>query len=202
VSTREDAEKALFLGKLPRPRRRVVAITASAVGVVAVALCVLLATRPGPSAVDAGTALIGKPAPPISGRSLIGNAEVSLAQDKGRFVYVDFFASWCVPCSTEAPVLAAFLLEHGHTKAVAVLGVDIDDSSGAGAQFLRRTFATWPAIEDQSGANSIALSYGVDDPPQGFLISPDGRVLDRIVGALKSPAQLDSLIQAARTGRA
>jgi cytochrome c biogenesis protein CcmG/thiol:disulfide interchange protein DsbE len=166
-----------------------------------IGFCVLLATRPGPSAVNAGTALIGKPAPPIAGRSLIGGGEVSLSSDKGRFVYVDFFASWCAPCTSEAPVLAAFLLEHGRSHNVAVLGVDIDDTAGQGAQFLKRTFATWPAVEDVSGADSIAVSYGVDDPPQGYLIAPDGRVLDRIVGALKSPAQLDALIEAFRGGR-
>ncbi|MGA3353914.1 MAG: TlpA family protein disulfide reductase, partial [Acidimicrobiales bacterium] len=52
--------------------------------------------------------------------------------------------------------------------------------------------ATWPSLVDPG--ERIAISYGVDDPPQSFLIAPDGRVVDRILGGV-TVAGLDRLVE-------
>jgi len=60
------------------------------------------------------------------------------------------------------------------------MGVVFGDTAANAAAFERQAGATWPSVVDPDEA--IAISYGVDDPPQSFLIAPDGKVVDRILG--------------------
>ncbi|MFZ2058564.1 MAG: hypothetical protein WAV54_14250, partial [Acidimicrobiales bacterium] len=60
------------------------------------------------------------------------------------------------------------------------------------AAFERQVGATWPSVVDPD--EQIAISYGVDDPPQSFLVSPHGRVADRILGGVTVGA-LDRLVE-------
>jgi cytochrome c biogenesis protein CcmG/thiol:disulfide interchange protein DsbE len=166
-------------GRARRYRRALVA--SAAVAVVVAVLIAVLATRSTPPGAIATTSLGGKPAPGISGRAIVGGGRVSLAALRGRDVVVDFFASWCQPCQDEAAALETFLFAH-RAEHVAILGVDIDDSASNARSFLQQTGATWPAVEDPGGSASIATAYGVADPPESFLVAPDGRVVGYIVG--------------------
>jgi cytochrome c biogenesis protein CcmG/thiol:disulfide interchange protein DsbE len=125
--------------------------------------------------------LIGKLAPPVAGRNLAGGTS-SLTGLRGRWVLLNFFASWCPPCRSESPDLVKFAYGHPDGQSVAVLGVVYGDTSANAAAFERQVGATWPSVVDPG--EQIAISYGVDDPPQSFLISPDGRVVDRILGGV------------------
>jgi cytochrome c biogenesis protein CcmG/thiol:disulfide interchange protein DsbE len=75
---------------------------------------------------------------------------------------------------------------------VAVLGVVYGDTAANAAAFEQQVGATWPSVLDPN--ETIAINYGVDDPPQSFLIAPDGRVVDRILGGVTVGA-LDRLVQ-------
>lgn len=171
----------------PRRARYLVASLAVVLGV----LVAVLATRSTPPGTDAYSSLGGKIAPPVSGRAIVGGEQVSLASLRGKYVLLDFFASWCAVCEVEVPQIEAFLFTHRASHDVAVLGVDGADSASDGAAFLKRTGATWPAIEDSSG--DIELAYGVTGPPASFLIAPDGRVIAKIVGGATA-ATLDRLV--------
>ena len=154
-------------------RRWTTLATAGTAGVVAIALVVVLATRPPASASQANSPLLGKPAPSLSGAGLHGGT-VDLASMSGRFVLVNFFASWCGPCHQEAAELNR--LSHR----LSVLGVTYNDTPGAAAAFLASTGAQWPAVVDSSGR--IAVTYGVRGPPESYLIDPEGTVEAKVLG--------------------
>jgi cytochrome c biogenesis protein CcmG/thiol:disulfide interchange protein DsbE len=153
------------------------------VGVVAVCLVAVLATRPPANMVIARSPLVGKPAPSIVAKSFDG-ATVSLASMRGRWVLVNFFASWCDACRQEEPQLEQFLYAHPGGSRTQVLGVLYGDTEGNGKAFQASDGATWPSVVDDDGA--IAESYGVGSLPRSYLVNPAGRVVASIDGAVTS----------------
>ena len=153
--------------------RRRALIGALVAGSLLIAFVVVLATRPPAAVNQVDSPLLGRPAPAVAGPGLSGGA-VSLASMRGRFVLVNFFASWCGPCHVEAAALVS--LSHR----IDLLGVTYDDSSASAAAFLASTGSHWPAEADPDGA--IALSFGVRGPPESYLISPDGTVVAKVLG--------------------
>ncbi|HVB06927.1 MAG TPA: TlpA disulfide reductase family protein [Acidimicrobiales bacterium] len=147
---------------------------------------------PGPAA----NPLVGEQAPAISGADLLSGRVERLGSLHGRYVLVSFFASWCAPCAGEAPQLASFAFTD--RKVASVLGVVFDDSAGNAAGFLRRYGATWPAVADPT--SDIAVAYGVANPPQSFLVSPAGRVVAWLPGAVTAGAAERELQKAESEG--
>jgi cytochrome c biogenesis protein CcmG/thiol:disulfide interchange protein DsbE len=165
-------------GALRRKPARMIAI---AVGLVLIAFVAVLASRSTTPGTTAQSPLLGQPAPPISGIDVMNGHKVSLASERGHYVVVAFFASWCGPCITETPQLVAFLYAERAIH-VSVLGVIYDDSVGNAVSFLRSYGAKWPAVADTKG--DIAAEYGVDDPPEAYVIAPNGRVVAWIPGGV------------------
>lgn len=179
----------------PPSRRHLARWIALGTALVMAVVIGVLATRRPAAVVEADTPLLGKPAPQISGRSLEGT-EVNLASLRGRFVVVNFFASWCEPCAEEAPHLVAWAYAHkSGPNAVSLIGVPFDDPPSAVLGFMRSTGAFWPVVPDPSG--KLALEYGVRGPPETFVIAPDGRVIAHYDGPVTG-RQLDSLLARAR----
>ena len=112
---------------------------------------------------------------------------------------LNFFASWCPPCRAESPDLVKFAYSRPADQRVAVLGVVYGDTASNAAAFERQVGATWPSVVDPN--EQIAISYGVDDPPQSFLVAPDGRGADRILGGVTVGA-LDRLVEHALAAHA
>lgn len=152
---------------------------------VLIGFSILLATRKPVSMQTVSSPLLNKSAPSFSGTSLSGK-RISLSDYSGRFVLLNFFASWCSPCHTEEPALVKFANENND---VSVVGIPYDDSNSSAIGFLRSYGADYQAVEDPQG--QIALKYGVTQPPLTYLIAPNGVILTEIIG----PVNLTSLNQ-------
>ena len=113
---------------------------------------------------------------------------VSLASFKGKYVLVDFWASWCKPCRMENPnVLAAY--ERFKSKNFTVLGVSLDKSREAWIKAIEDDKLVWSQVSDlKFWNNAVAQQYRIQQIPQNLLIDPNGK----IVGKNLRGAELDS----------
>jgi thiol-disulfide isomerase/thioredoxin len=98
---------------------------------------------------------------------------VSLAQLKGQVVYVDFWASWCVPCRISFPALEALYKEHG-AQGFVVIGVNKDVSAADAQRFLAKVPVTFTLVAD--GGDAAARGFDVKAMPSGYLIDRKGVV--------------------------
>lgn len=172
---------------------------AVAVAVVAVALIALLATRDPSRNTAAASPLISKPAPEVIAPDLEGST-VRLSQFRGRYVVLNFFASWCVPCAREHDDLQRFSTRHGSsgTGDAQVVAVLFDDEPAEARAFFEERGGDWPVLVDPRG--KVALDFGVRGPPESFVVDPEGFVIARIVGEV-TDAGLDRLLAEAERQR-
>jgi cytochrome c biogenesis protein CcmG/thiol:disulfide interchange protein DsbE len=136
------------------------------------------------------SALVGKPAPsfdlpPLPGLQAPGLASADL---RGRVSLVNVWASWCVPCRDEHPMLMA-LARDGRIR---VLGLNYKDQPENARRFLGVHGNPFAAVGvDASGRT--AIDWGVYGVPETFVVGPDGRILYKHVGPLTEQAVRDVL---------
>jgi len=171
---------------------RVARWAAVAVAMVMVGLVALLATRDASRNTAAASPLISKPAPEVIAPDLDGTT-IRLSQYRGRYVVLNFFASWCVPCAREHDDLQRFATRHGAsgTGDAQVVAVLFDDEPAEARAFFEERGGDWPVLVDSRG--KVALDFGVRGPPESFVVDPDGVVVARIVGEVTDTG-LDRLI--------
>jgi peroxiredoxin len=156
----------------PRRRRgRLVLWSALAVLVVFAVLLAFLATV---GSTKANSRLLGKPAPALNGRQLADGRPITLADFSGRWVLVNFAASWCIPCQEEMPALQQFSRSAARYHAT-VLTVTYDASDTSGLRsMLANDHATWPAVADAAADVTWGVHGGI---PQSYLVSPQGLIV-------------------------
>lgn len=95
-----------------------------------------------------------------------------------RPIYVDFWASWCVPCAQSFPWLNTVQSRYG--EALRIVAVNVDEDARAAERFLRRYPADFAVVYDPAG--ELARHYAVQGMPSALLLSPAGEVLWQHVG--------------------
>ncbi len=129
--------------------------------------------------------MIGKPAPAIQGTDLSGKP-VDSAALKGNVVLVVFWASWCVPSSTEIAWLDKAYNDY-QARGFRILGINLDLLQKDGPKletvmpnikrFLIDHNVRWPNLVNGTGAQDYAAAYGVAEIPTNVLIGRDGNVI-------------------------
>lgn len=171
--------------------QRVVAVV---VGLAVVALVGVLATRQTAVERDAASPLLGRDAPLFSGESVLDGTRFSLAEQRGRWVVLNVFASWCVPCVREHPDLVRF--HERNVKAgsdVVLVSAVFDDARSDVRRFFAERGGSWPVIQD----SKLLVDYAITGVPETMLISPAGQVLWKQARQVS----LDDLEGALATGR-
>lgn len=167
---------------------------AVAVAVPVTMLILVLATRPSAESKTVESPLLGKPAPAAEGTTVDGQ-HASLADVRGRWVVVNFFATWCTPCRDEHPDLVRFQDSHRAAGDATILAVVYSDMPSAVRDFRAKEGGDWPMLTDPDGR--IALDYGVGGVPESFLVNPDGIIVSKILGGVRS-ADLERLLAQAQ----
>jgi len=169
----------------PRKPRRNFLVALPLVGFLALAALFYVGLGAGdPSRLP--SALIGKPVPPtelppvpgleVNGKAVPGLSNATFA---GSVSLVNVWASWCVPCHDEAPLLEAL----GKDKRIKLLGINYKDAPDNARRFLNRYGNPFAATgRDENGRTSI--DWGVYGVPETFLIGRDGRIAYKLIGPI------------------
>ena len=106
-------------------------------------------------------------------------APLDLSNYQGKIVWLDFWASWCVPCRRSFPWLNKVLAQYEDDGFV-VVGVNLDKDAELVREFLMETPADFPIIYDPEG--KLARQFGVIGMPSSFIIGRDGQIVTDHVG--------------------
>ena len=131
---------------------------------------------------------IGATAPAFTLRRLDGPGTVSLASLRGRPVVLNFWASWCEPCKTEAAVLERDWTSY-RRRGVVFLGVDYHDLNSDGRRFVSAHALTFPMLQDGSG--NVTTRYGISQVPETYVLNRQGRVVAHLRGPISDPGFAD-----------
>ena len=116
---------------------------------------------------------VGDPVPDRTLPVLGGPGQGSIADERGRWVLVNLWASWCVPCREEAPELDRFAQRY-RKRGVSVLGINVQDNSDDALAFLREYRVGYPQLRSIGDERSEA--FGSTGVPENFLVDPRGRL--------------------------
>lgn len=123
---------------------------------------------------------------------------IDLRELRGTAVVLNFWASWCIPCRTEAPLLQRDWTRHAE-DGVLFLGLNMQDVRSDAHTFLRTFKQTYPQIRDPN--NATARAWGVSGIPETFFIGRGGRIVGHVIGVVTAQ-QLERGIADAIAGRA
>ncbi len=137
---------------------------------------------------------VGKPAPDFTLNDTAGNP-VSLSSFKGKYLLLDFWASWCGPCRAENPHNVEIYKEF-KDKDFAILGVSLDDSRENWLKAIKDDNLTWTHVSDLKGWKSSAGKlYGVSGIPHTVLIDKEGIIIAKDLRGDKLKAKIAEVLK-------
>lgn len=127
---------------------------------------------------------VGAVAPAFTLNRLDGPGKVSLDSYRGKPVVLNFWASWCDPCKSEAAVLQRDWASY-RRRGVVFLGVDYHDLNSDARRFVSAHALTFPMLEDGSG--NVTNRYGISQVPETYVLNREGRVVAHLRGPITDP---------------
>jgi len=120
---------------------------------------------------------------------------IKLSDFKGKYVLIDFWASWCRPCRMENPnVVSAY--NRFKSKGFTVLGVSMDSNKDLWTAAIAADNLTWPHVSDLKGwGNEVGVMYGVKGIPQNFLIDKEGKIVAKNLRGVELDEKLAEIIK-------
>ena len=132
---------------------------------------------------------------PVSSRNALSDNRVSPRELRGHPIVLNFFASWCIPCRHEAPLLTTSAREHAGR--VAFLGIDVQDLTSDARRFLTRYHVNYVAVHD--GTGSTYDDYGLTGVPETYWIDARGRIVAHYPGEISRRRLEQGIREAARS---
>jgi peroxiredoxin len=125
----------------------------------------------------------------------VNNKVVKLSDFKGKYVLIDFWASWCAPCRAENPnVVKAYNQLKG--KNFEIIGVSLDEKKDAWIKAIEHDGLPWVNVSDLKGwKNKVAIKYGVAAVPQNVLLDPNGKVIVKNLRGEELLSKLATLVK-------
>lgn len=127
----------------------------------------------------------------------LADGRVALSELEGTPVVLNFWASWCVPCQEEAPVLARSWERFGE-EGVLFVGLNMQDLTSDALGFMSEFQNSYLNVRDQS--DGVAADWGVTGIPETFFVTADGEVVSHVIGVV-SKQQMNAGVAAAASGR-
>ncbi len=119
---------------------------------------------------------IGNPAPDFTSND-VNDKPVTLSSFKGKYILVDFWASWCGPCRLENPNIVKAYHKY-HDKGFGIFGVSLDDTKSDWIQAIKKDGLDWTQVSDLKGWKAAAVSlYGVNGIPMNYLLDKNGIIV-------------------------
>ena len=138
--------------------------------------------------------LVGQQAPDFALPDVSGK-EVKLSSFRGKYVLVDFWASWCAPCREENPNVVKAYNKY-KDKNFTILGVSLDDQKNQWVDAIEMDGLTWTQVSDLKHWNSIVVPlYHFEGIPHNVLIDPEGNIIAESLRGIMLDMQLEKMLK-------
>ena len=138
--------------------------------------------------------LVGQQAPEISLPDVSGK-EIKLSSFKGKYVLVDFWASWCGPCRRENPNVVKAYNKY-KDKNFTILGVSLDEEKDQWQKAIQNDGLTWTQISDLKYWSSVVVPlYHIEGIPYNVLVDPNGKIIEENLRGLMLDVKLEKILK-------